>query len=170
MSEENIDTESVLNKTVFIAGTCGVGKTHFIREYARNMRQEKLLDILSKDTIVEEEFCQRSSNRCIVQTKLYEIYFKPDGVSLEDSRLFRLEEDRPFIETWILRDHNEATKLLKICLGNIEEFKATLPTMKFHNPIYNCRNCPVECIRKQYKRIIDYYEATGFLEELTTCI
>ena len=166
MSKEIFDKDCELNETVFIAGTCGVGKTHWVREYG----VKRVLDIISEGTIVEEEFCRRSSNRCIVQTKLYEIYFKPDGVSLEDSRLFRLEEDRPFIESWMLHDHNEATKLLKICLSNIEEFKATLHTMTFHNPIYCSRNSTVESIRKQYKRIIDYYEATGFLEELSTSI
>ena len=166
MSIEIFDKDCELNETVFIAGTCGVGKTHFVREYG----VKRVLDIISKGTIVEEEFCRRAHNRIFVQTKLYEIYFKPDGVSLEKSGLFRLKEDRPILELWTLRDHNEATKLLKICLGNIEEFKATLPTMKFHNPIYYTCNKTLENLRNHYKQIIDYYEATGFLEELTTCI
>jgi hypothetical protein len=165
MSEENIDTESELNETVFIAGTCGVGKTDWIREYS----VKRVLDIMRKGTIVEEEFCRRAHNRIFVQTKLYEIYFKPDGVSLEKSSLFQLEEIRPILELWTLRDHNEATKILKICQGNMEEFKANLHTMRFHNPIYYS-NSTVENIRKYYKQIIDYYEATGFLEELSTCI
>ncbi len=104
------------------------------------MSREQICDIISKGTIVEEEFCRRAHNRIFVQTKLYEIYFKPDGVSLEDSRLFRLEEDRPIIESWILHDHNKATKLLMICRGNMEEFKANQHTIKFHNPLLHCRN------------------------------
>jgi hypothetical protein len=136
MSKESIDTESELNEHVTVAGTCGVGKTDWVREYGSKFTKEHILDILSKGTVVEEEFCRRADNRIFVQTKLYEIYFKPDGVSPEDSRLFRLEEDRPILELWTLRDHNAATKILKICQGNMEEFKANLPTMRFHNPIY----------------------------------
>ena len=166
MSKESIDAESELNEVVFIAGTCGVGKTDFIREYAiRN-----IFDIFSKGTIVETEFFRRAHNRIFVQTKLYEIYFKPKGVSHEESRLYRLEEDRPILELWTLRDHNEATRLLKICQGNMEGFKANLPTMKFHNPKYYTCNKTLENLRNHYKQIIDYYEATGFLEELSTCI
>jgi hypothetical protein len=134
------------------------------------MSREQICDIISKGTIVEEEFCRRAHNRIFVQTKLYEIYFKPDGVSLEQSGLFRLEEGRPFVESWALHDHNEAIRFLKICQDNMEGFKANLPTMRFHNPPYYDRNGDLGSIRKQYKRIIDYYEATGFLEELTTCI
>jgi hypothetical protein len=123
MSNEIIDTESELNEVVFIAGTCGVGKSHWVREYS----VKRVLDIISKGTIVEEEFCRRAHNRIFVQTKLYEIYFKPDGVSLEESMLYQLNEDRPIVRFWTLNDHNEATKLLKICQGNMEEFKITYP-------------------------------------------
>ena len=129
----------------------------------------KECEILDKDCVLHEIY-QRGTNRCFVQRKLYEIYFEPDGVFYEDSKLFQLEEGRPFVESWILHDHNEAIRLLKICQNNMKEFKATLPTMKFYNPLYTNRYCTVECIRKYYKQIIDHYEATGFLEEMTTCI
>ena len=132
------------------------------------MRKGHILDIISKGTIVEEELCRRSSNRCIVQTKLYEIYFKPDGVSLEDSKLFQLEEYRPIVDLWTLPDHNEATKILKICKGNMEEFKAFLPTM--HKHVTHYAYCSPENIQKYYKQIIDHYEATGFIEKLSTSI
>ena len=166
MSKESIDAESELNEVVFIAGTCGVGKTDFIREYAiRN-----IFDIFSKGNIVKTEFFRRAHNRIFVQTKLYEIYFKPNGVSHEESRLYRFEEDRPILELWTLRDHNEATKILKICQGNMESFKANLPTMILHMPSYTICKTQLEMVRKHYKQIIDYYEATGFLEELSTCI
>jgi hypothetical protein len=164
MRKEIIATESELNEPVFIAGTCGSGKTDWVREYG----VKRVLDIISKGTIVEKEFCRRAHNRIFVQTKLYEIYFKPDGVSLEDSRLFQLEDYRPIVDLWTLRDHNEVTKILKICQGNMEEFKAFLPIMHSHVSHYTLNSH--EHIRNHYKRIIDYYEATGFLEELSTCI
>jgi hypothetical protein len=96
------------------------------------------------------------------------IYFKPNDVSHEKSRLYWLEEDRPIADLWTLRDHNEATKILKLCQGNMAEFKASLPTMQFH--ISHYLDNSAENLRKHYEQIIDYYEATGFLEELTTCI
>jgi hypothetical protein len=89
-------------------------------------------------------------------------------MSLEKSRLHLLEEDRPIVDLWKLRDHNEATKILKLAKGNMEEFKASLPTMHFH--IYHYLDNSAENLRKHYKQIIDYYEATGFLEELSTYI
>ena len=166
MSKDIIDAECESNEAVFIAGTCGSGKTDFIREYAiRN-----IFDIFSKGTVVETEFFRRAHNRIFVQTKLYEIYFKPDGVSLEDSGLYQLNDNHTIIHYWSLNDHNEATKLLKICQGNMESFKANLPTMTLHMPSYTICKTQLEMVRKHYKQIIDYYEATGFLEELSTCI
>jgi len=164
MSKEIIDTESELNEPVFLAGTFGVGKTDWVRECSKG----HILDIISKGLVLETEFWRRAQNRIFVQTKLYEIYFKPDGASLEKSGLFQLEDYRPIVDLWTLRDHNEATKILKMCKGNMEEFKAFLPTMHAHVSHYTL-NSP-ENIRNHYKRIIDYYEATGFLEELSTCI
>jgi len=129
MSIEICDTECVWNEAFIIAENSGVGKSHFVRKYGSEMNRVRFLVIVKNATIVEEEFCRRSGNRCIVQTKLYEIYFKPDGVSLEKSGLYPLAEDRPIVELWTLRDHNEATKLIKICQSNMEEFKANLPTI-----------------------------------------
>ena len=159
MSKEIFDKDCELNEAVFIAGTCGVGKTHRIRE----------CEVFDKDCVLHEIY-QRGTNRCFVQRKLYEIYYKPDGVSLEKSKLHLLNEDRSIIHLWTLNDHNEAIKLLKICQSNMKEFKANLPTMKFHIRTYTISELVLKNIRNHYKQIIDYYEATGFLEELTTCI
>lgn len=76
---------------------------------------------------VLHEIYQRGSNRCFVQCKLYEIYFKPDGISFKDSRLQRLQENCEFMDAWSVKDHNEAVKLMKLAKG-MEEFKAYFRT------------------------------------------
>ena len=50
-----------------------------------------------------------SPSRSIIQTILYEIYFKPDGVSFEDSGLLHISYDKPFMGSWTLNDHIDAT-------------------------------------------------------------
>ncbi len=65
-----------------------------------------------------------------------------------------------------MRDHNEAVKLIKLVKDNLDAFKAYLPIMVLHVTF----DFTLEIYRKCYKQIIDYYEATGVLEELTTYI
>ena len=50
-----------------------------------------------------------SPSRSIIQTILYEIYFKPDGGSFEDSGLLHIAHDKPFMGPWTLNDHIDAT-------------------------------------------------------------
>ena len=99
--------------------------------------------------------------RSIIQTVLYEIYFKPDGVSFEDSGLLHIAYDKPFMGSWTLNDHFQAN--VQLCMGQryLETFKAEILPMvskrHSHDP---------EFVIKQYHRIVDFYEATGFLEHL----
>lgn len=117
---------------------------------------------------VSAEICRRGATRCFVQNKLYEIYFEPTGVSYEKSGLanlhdpFSIVKDRVGI-SWTINDHNEAVKLLKV-VKDIKEFKAYVLTMN----LYVGYTRDLEINRVCFKQIIDYYEATGFLEELST--
>ena len=117
------------------------------------------------DDQLRKAISNSASNRCFVQQKLYKIYFKPEGISYEDSKLKLLNEYIVFIESWTLKDHNEAVKLIKLAKG-INEFKAYLQTMYIHQG-YCSRP---DCWRKYYQQIIAHYESTGFLRELATDI
>lgn len=120
-------------------------------------------EIFHKDFVLKHEIYQRATDRCFVQTKLYEIYFEPDGISYEDSKLKHLVDSSYFLHSWSLRDHNEAVKLMKLA-KSMDAFKAYLPTMYLHEGF----NCRLDSYHKYYKQIIKHYEETGFLEELPT--
>ena len=64
------------------------------------------------------------SRSIVLQTILYEIYFKPDGVSFEDLGLLHIAYDKPFMGPWTLRDHNNATAHISLNQWDIEYFKA----------------------------------------------
>ena len=104
-----------------------------------------------------------SPSRSIVQTILYEIYFKPDGVSFEDSGLLHIAYDKPFMGPWTLSDHVNATAEIGLGQWYIEAFKAEILPMVIKR---HSHDHEPEFTQKQYNRIIDFYEATGFLENL----
>ena len=81
---------------------------------------------------------------------MYEIYFKPEGISYEDSKLKLLVKDCEFTAGWTLQDHNEAVKRIKLAKG-INEFKAYLQTMYFHQG----QEFMQVYLRKYYQKIID---------------
>ena len=104
------------------------------------------------------------SRSIVLQTILYEIYFKPDGVSFEDLGLLHIAYDKPFMGPWTLSDHANATAQISLGQWDIEYFKAdSLPRLieqrRYH------KHEP-EFVQKQYHRIIDLYNATGFLDLL----
>jgi hypothetical protein len=126
-----------------------------------------------------EEICRRASNRCNTQHVLYETYFKPKGITFEKSRLCELDKELIIRHPWTVHDHNHAVKLIKVVQNNLEEFKKLIPKMDFHEFKINL---PDRCEywhfrqnieyhneerRKCYQQIIEYYEKTGFLEELS---
>lgn len=115
---------------------------------------------------VLHEIYQRGETRCFVQRKLYDIYFRPDGISYKDSNLHKLTEERDITDEWYLRDHNEAVKLIMLFKGNMKDCKDFVKTMYLHQG-YAMR---LERYRKYYNQIITYYQVTGFLEELSTDI
>lgn len=139
-------------------------------EEITNQSAEDVVKIVREGRILfedqqEKEINNSANNRCFVQLKLYEIYFKPDGISYEDSKLKRLVENYQFVDNWSLKDHNEAVKLIKLA-KSVNEFKAYLPTMYLHQGF----NYLTVRYYKYYSQIIDHYESTGFLRELETDI
>lgn len=83
---------------------------------------------------------------------IYDIYFRPDGISYEDSNLRKLTD--------------EAVKLIMLFKGNMKECKDFVNTMYLHQG-YSMR---LERYRKYYTQIIAHYESTDFLKELSTDI
>ena len=105
------------------------------------------------------------SRSIVLQTILYEIYFKPDGVSFEDSGLLHIAYDKPFMGSWTLNDHFQAN--VQLCMGQryLETFKAEILPMVSKRHSREHSHDP-EFVIKQYHRIVDFYEATGFYENL----
>ena len=122
---------------------------------------------------VYEEICRRASNRSFIQQKLYDIYFKSEGISYEQSNLRRLVASQWNCGTififdhrvsghldWSLTDHIAAVRHLRRNNWNYDQVLPDLPT-----------NPELSMMHKCYKQIIAYHETTGLCEEdLTTDI
>jgi len=113
----------------------------------------------SDEVSLNKEFRTRCENRIYVYHKLYETYFKSKGINYSDAQMIgfmEISEVNHMTWDWDIQHHNDAVRLLKLFKGDMVKIQHCI------NKLTPARTCKIEAL----EMIIEYYKATGFLEEL----